>query len=76
MIYPMYTLETDLDKLPIGELKRLALVAIKAQMRARVKSKGYYERHGEKRRERTIRNYAFKKAARREAEQINHETEE
>ena len=72
----MYTLETDLDKLPIAELKRLALVAIKVQMRARVKSKEYYERHGEKSRERTIRNYALKKAARREAEQINHETEE
>jgi hypothetical protein len=72
----MYTLETDLDKLPIAELKRLALVAIKVQIRSRVKSKEYYERHGEKSRERTIRNYALKKAARMEAEQINHETEE
>ena len=72
----MYILETDLDKLPIAELKRLALVAIKVQMRARVKSKEYYERHGDIIRERTIRNYAFKKAALREAEQINHETEE
>ena len=72
----MYTLETDLNKLPIAKLKRLALVAIKVQMRARVKSKEYYERHGENSRERTIRNYALKKAVRREAEQINHETEE
>ena len=76
MIYHVYTLETDLDKLPIAELKRLALVAIKVQIRSRVKSKEYYERHGEKSRERTIRNYALKKAARMEAEQINHETEE
>ena len=72
----MYTLETDLDKLPIAELKRLALVAIKVKTRARVKSNEYYERHGEKSRERTIRNYVKQKAARREAEQINHETEE
>jgi hypothetical protein len=44
----MYTLETNLDKLPIGESKRLALVDIKVQMRARVKSKEYYERHRKK----------------------------
>ncbi len=72
----MYTFETNLDKLPIAELKRLALVAIQVQMRARVKSKEYYERHGEKSRERTIRNYALKQVALREAEEINHETEE
>ena len=60
MIYPMYTLETNLNKLPIAELKRLALVAIKVQTRARVKLNEYYERHGETNRERTIRNYAFK----------------
>jgi len=71
----MYTLETYLDKLPIGELKRLALVALKVQMRARVKSKEYYERHGGKSRERTIRNYAIRKAAVREADQLNYETE-
>ena len=72
----MYTLETDLDKLPIAELKRLATLAIKFQVKARVKSQKYYEKHGEKSRERTIRNYALKKAARMEAEQINHETEQ
>ena len=72
----MYTLETDLDKPPIGEFERSASVAIKVQMRARVKSKEYYERCGEKSRERAIRNYAIRKAALREADQINHKTEE
>ena len=56
-----YTLETTLDTLPIAELKRLSLLAIKSQMKSRVKTQRYYEKHGENCRERTIQNYTLKK---------------
>jgi hypothetical protein len=63
-MYPKYNLETDLDTLPIAKLKRLSLLAIKSQMKSRVKAQRYYEKHGEKCRERKIRNYTLKKSLR------------
>jgi len=46
-MYPKYNLETDLDTLPIAELKRLSLLAIKFHMKSRVKAQRYYEKNGE-----------------------------
>jgi hypothetical protein len=63
-MYPKYNLEADLDTLPIADLKKLSLLAIKSQTKSRVKAQRYYEKHGEKCRDRAIQNYTLKKSLR------------
>ena len=55
-MYTKYNLKTNLDTLPIAELNNFSLLAIKFQIKIRVKAQLYYEKHGEKCCERTIRN--------------------
>jgi hypothetical protein len=40
-----YTIDTDLDTIPLAELKKLALIALKVHETDRKKSKAYYERN-------------------------------
>jgi hypothetical protein len=66
-----YSIDTDLDTLPLAELKKLARVALKLHESDRKKSKAYYERNRDSCIARSTQAYERRKvviAARRAAE--------
>ena len=60
---PRYPLDTDLDTIPIGELKKLAKLALIAQERDRVKARNYYRNNRDKCLEKNRRDAAKRREA-------------
>jgi hypothetical protein len=58
-----YTIDTDLDTIPLSELKKLARVALKIQETDRKKAKKYYDRNRDTCIARSTQVYERRKAA-------------
>ncbi len=70
-----YSIDTDLDTIPLAELKKLALIALKLHETDRKKSKAYYEPNRDACIARSTQAYERRKAIAAQKAAETHETQ-